>query len=1034
MKFTDIFIRNPVLATVVSLLILVLGLRALAQLPVREFPQSEIATVTVTTQYYGANSDVIAGFITTPLEAAIAQAQGIDYMSSTSLAGTSTITASLQLNYDSNRALTEISAKVNSVLNQLPPQSQQPVITVSTGESTDSMYLGFSSETLPGNKITDYLIRVVKPKLQTIPGVQLAEILGERQFALRAWLDPDKLAAHGLTAQDIYTALSANNYISALGSTKGQMVTVDITAGTDLHTVEEFKQLVVKQSGISVVRLQDVANVTLGAEQYDFDALMDDRQAVFVGIKVAPEANVLEVIKKVRDAFPDIQAQLPAGINGKINYDATDYINNAIDEVIKTLIEALVIVTLVIFLFLGAPRSVLIPALAIPLSLIGGFFIMLVLGYSINLLTLLALVLAIGLVVDDAIIVVENVDRHLKEGKTPMQAALIGARELAGPIIAISVVLIAVYVPIGFQGGLTGSLFSEFAFTLAGAVGVSAVVALTLSPMLASRFLKQEHQESRLVKLIDRNFEWARGRYERMLGAILKGWPAVVTFGFIIIALIFVMVKMSQQELAPEEDQSFMIVYGYSLPNASTQQMRGYSKQIYDIIASHPEHQQVFQFTGVNGQNTTLSGIILKPWDQREMTAGQLQPILQNEVNGVAGATVYASLPPPLPVGTGGVNTPVAFVLGTTEPFANLDEVAQRILAKAQASGKFFYIDTDLKIDKPQVTVNVDRNKVAALGLTMQDVGSALGAMLGGGYVNYFSISGRSYKVIPQVQQFDRINPEQLKDYYIRTASGAVVPASTVISMKTEAIPTRISHFQQLNSATFSAVPNAFAGVTLGDALTYLRGLADEMAPLGYTVDYAGQSRQYMQESSSFALTFAFAVIIIFLALAAQFGSFRDPLIVMMSVPMAIFGAMVFIFWGVKKATLNIYTEVGLVTLIGLIAKHGILIVQFANDEQKAGRSKWDAVTAAAGIRLRPILMTTAAMVLSVVPLVIATGAGAVGRNHMGLVIFAGISIGTLFTLFVVPAMYLWLAAEHRQKEVGADEDVDAVHPAPGVP
>ena len=1031
MKFTDLFIRNPVLATVVSLLILVLGLRALAQLPVREFPQSELATINVTTQYYGANADVIAGFITTPLEAAIAQAQGIDYMSSTSLAGSSTIAANLKLNYDSNRAVAEINAKISSVLNQLPPQSQQPTITVATGDTTDSMYISFYSDTLPANKITDYLLRVVKPKLQTIPGVQLAEIVGERQFALRAWLDPDKLAAHGLTAEDVYAAMAANNYISALGSTKGQVVTVDITAGTDLHTVDEFRHLIVKQKGISVVRLQDVANVMLGAEQYDLDARIDDKPAVFIGIKVAPNANVLSVIKDVREAYPAIQAQLPNGIYSRINYDATDYINNAILEVEKTLAEALVIVTLVIFLFLGAPRSVLIPALAIPLSLIGAFFIMLVLGYSINLLTLLALVLAIGLVVDDAIIVVENVDRHLKEGKTPIQAALIGARELAGPIIAISIVLIAVYVPIGFQGGLTGSLFSEFAFTLAGAVAVSAVVALTLSPMLASRFLRAEHQESRLVKAIDRNFEWARAVYERFLKIALHNWVVVATFGFIIIVLIFAMIKFTQQELAPDEDQSFMVVYGYAQPNASTQQMLGYRKQIFDIVSSHPEYQQMFQLTGFNGTNTTLSGVILKPWEQRDVGADELRLAVQSQVDKIAGATIYASLPPPLPTGSGGVNTAVGFVLGTTEPFTNLDEVARRILDAAQASGKFYFIDTDLKLNKPQVTATVDRDKVAALGLTMQDIGSALGGLLGGGYVNYFSIAGRSYKVIPQVEQYNRINPEQIKDYKIRTASGAMVPASTVISLKTEAIPTRISHFQQLNSATFSGVPS----VSLGEALDYMRQLTREMAPAGYSIDYSGQSRQFMQESSSFALTFAFAIIIIFLALAAQFSSFRDPLIVMMSVPMAIFGAMVFIFLGVKKATLNIYTEVGLVTLIGLIAKHGILIVQFANDEQKAGRSKWDAIVAASGIRLRPILMTTAAMVLSVVPLVIASGAGAVGRNHMGLVIFTGISIGTMFTLFVVPAMYLWLAADHTKRAtLSADEDVDIVRPKPGVP
>ncbi|MDR3416467.1 MAG: efflux RND transporter permease subunit [Nevskia sp.] len=1019
MKFTDVFIRNAVLAVVVSLLILVLGLRAVAELPIRQFPKSEIATVTVTTQYYGANSDVIAGFITTPLEVAIAQAQGIDYLSSTSLSGTSTINAFLRLNYDANRALTEINTKVNSVINQLPPQSQQPQLTVSTGESTDSMYIAFSSETLPANRITDYLIRAVQPKLQTVSGVQTAEIIGSKQFALRAWLDPQKLAAMGLTAEDVYTALSRNNYISALGTTKGQMVSVDMTAGTDLHSVEEFKQLVIKSKGNATVRLQDVANVMLGAENYDFGALMNGKPAVFIGIKVAPDANLLSVIGEVRRVFPEIREQLPDGLDGKIVYDVTDYINSAIHEVEKTLVEALLIVTAVIFLFLGAPRSVLIPAVAIPLSLIGAFFVMLALGYSINLLTLLALVLAIGLVVDDAIIVVENVDRHIKQGLSPFDAAILGARELAGPIIAISVVLIAVYVPIGFEGGLTGSLFSEFAFTLAGAVAVSAVVALTLSPMMTSRFLTDHQHESRLVRLIDRNFEWARGVYVKLLGGALRSWPAVVVFGLIVIVLIGVMVKFSQQELAPQEDQSFMIVYGYAEPNATVRQMDVYGAQIRGIVDSHPEKQQIFQFTGVNGNNTTLSGLILKPWGERKLDADALQAQLQKQVNGVAGATVYASQPPPLPVGTGGINTPVAFVIGTTEPFTNVDEVARAILDEAQKSGKFYFIDTDLKLNKPQVTVEVQRDKVATLGLTMQDVGSALGAMLGGGYVNYFSIAGRSYKVIPQVRQESRLNPDQIKNYYIRAADGRVVPASTVVSLKTETIPTRISHFQQLNSATFSAVPSG----TLGDALEYLRTLAKRLAPRGYTVDYAGESRQYVQETSSFLYTFLFALIIIFLALAAQFGSFRDPLIVMMSVPMAIFGAMVFIFLGFEKATINIYTKVGLVTLIGLIAKHGILIVQFANEEQRLGRSKREAVMNAAGVRLRPILMTTASMVLGVVPLVIASGAGAVGRNHMGLVIFTGISIGTLFTLFVVPAMYLFLGAEHRAEAKAALPD-----------
>jgi multidrug efflux pump len=567
-------------------------------------------------------------------------------------------------------------------------------------------------------------------------------------------------------------------------------------------------------------------------------------------------------------------------------------------------------------------------------------------------------------------------------------------------------------VPIGFQGGLTGALFSEFAFTLAGAVAVSAVVALTLSPMMASRFLKSGHEDNRFVQIIDRNFSWARKQYEAVLGVVLKSWPVVVTFGLIVFISVFVLIHYSRSELAPQEDQGFLIVYGYAAPNATVQQMGLYAKQVYDTIAALPEHDKIFQLTGVQGLNTVLTGMIMKPWSERKHNATELQAAIQNSVNHVAGAVVYVAQPSPLPTGTGGVNTPVAFVVGTTEPFLNLEEVSNAILDKARSSGKFYYIDTDLKLNKPQVMVDVDRDKAATMGMTMSDIGSALGALLGGGYVNYFSISGRSYKVIPQIEQSSRLNAEQLNDYYIRAGNGAMVPASTIATLKTETIPIRIGHFQQLNSATFSGVPSG----TLGDTLVYLRQIAEENLPQGYSVDYAGQSRQYMQESSGFALTFAFAVIIIFLTLSAQFESFRDPFIVMSSVVMAIFGAMIFIFLGVEHATLNIYTEVGLVTLMGLIAKHGILIVQFANDEQKVGRSKYDAILGAAGTRLRPILMTTASMVFGVVPLVIASGAGAAGRNHMGLVIASGLSIGTLFTLFVVPAMYLFLAADHNQK------------------
>ena len=1014
MNFTDIFIRRPVLAMVVSLLIIVLGLRSLFSLPINQYPHTQNAVVTVSTTYYGADAQTVAGFITQPLEGAIAQAQGIDYLSSSSSSGVSTITATLRLNYDANRALTEINTQVNSVKNQLPAQAQQPVLTVATGQTTDAMYLGFYSDTLPTNNVTDFLARVVKPKLDSVQGVQTAELLGARLFALRAWLDANKLAAHGVTASDVSTALGSNNYLAALGSSKGQMVTVPLTAGTDLHSVDEFKKLAIKQSGDAIVRLEDVANVTLGSEDYDFNVAFGGVRSVFIGIKVAPEANILDVAKRVRAAFPELRDQLPGGVTGEIVYDSTEFINTSIVEVVKTLVEALLIVTVVIYLFLGSLRAVVVPVIAMPLSLIGTFFVMLALGYSINLLTLLALVLAIGLVVDDAIIVVENVDRHMKEeGKSPMQAALIAARELGSPILAMTVVLIAVYVPIGFQGGLTGALFTEFAFTLAGAVAVSGVVALTLSPMMCSRFFKSEQDSGRFALAIDRVFEKVRHGYARLLHSLLNTWPVLIVMGALLSGLLVVMFKMSQSELAPEEDQGIVLSQVVGAPTATADQMQTYADQVFKIAKSTPEYDQMFQITGVPTVNAGIGGVLFKPWDQRTRSAHEIQQELQAKWNKIAGGRVAAFQFPALPGSSG---LPVQFIISSTEPFENLNTVAQQVLDKARASNKFYFLDVDLKIDKPQATVVVDRDKIAALGMTQQDVGASLGAALGGGYVNYFSIAGRSYKVIPQVQQVDRLNPASVLDFYIKTPNAGLIPASTVASIKYDVVPESITRFQQLNSVTISGV----SGASQGEVLQFLRDTVKEVAPSGYNVDYAGQSRQFVQESGGFLVTMLFAVVIVFLALAAQFESFRDPVVILVSVPLALFGALIFIFLG--WASMNIYTEVGLVTLMGLISKHGILIVEVANQLQKAGKSKREAIEEATSIRLRPILMTTAAMVFGVVPLVIASGAGAAGRHAMGLVIFTGLSIGTLFTLFVVPAMYLFIGADHQKQARGREQ------------
>jgi len=1006
-NLTDLFIRRPVLSAVVSLLILVVGLRAIFQLPVTQFPQTENGVITVSTTYYGADAQTVAGFITQPLEAAIAQAQGIDYLSSSSSAGSSVITATLQMNYPSSKALTEISAQVNAVRNQLPPQSQLPVITLSTNETNDLMYIGYSSKVLPTNDVTDYLLRVVQPKLNAIPGIQNAEILGGRTFALRAWLDPDRMAAHGVAASDVYAALSANNYLSAAGQSKGDMVSINLTASTDPHSLEAFKRLVIRQANGAIVRLEDVATVVLGAEDYDFSVAYSGKTGVFIGIKPSPTANLLDVARQVRATLPQIAQQLPNGIEQSMAFDGSIFIDASIRDVIKTLVESLLIVTAVIFVFLGSPRAALVPAIAMPLSLVGAFFVMLALGYSINLLTLLALVLAIGLVVDDAIIVVENIDRHLKEGLTPFTAAIAGARELGGPIIAMTVVLVAAYVPIAFQTGLTGALFTQFAFTLVGAITVSAIIALSLSPMMCSRIFRAEQEEGRFVQMVDRWFSRMRSGYQRVLASWLETWQVLIVLLVLLLASLPYLFMTSTSELAPDEDQGVVAYQLIGPPDATIQQMDTYSRQIFQVMHSLPEYNGAFQANGTPAVSQGFGGVIFRPWSQRSRDATQLQKLLQQRYSNIAGAEIAAFQFPPLP---GAQGYPVQFVITTSEPIENLYQVEQQVVNRAKASGLFWFVDGDLKLDEPQQTIVVNHDMVSQLGLTDQDVASVLGAAMGGGYVNYFTIAGRSYKVIPQVLQKYRLNPQQVLDLHLRTANGSLVQLGTIAHLERTTVPESINHFQQLNSATIAGVPAASQGAVLA----FLRRTLQQVAPSGYTVDYSGASRQYIQGSNSFVYTFAFALIIVYLALAALFESFRDPVVILVSVPAALFGALLFINIGVTS--LNIYTQVGLVTLLGLISKHGILMVQFANDEQRAGKPKRVAIIEAAAVRLRPILMTTAAMVLGVVPLVIATGAGAAGRKAMGWVIFTGLSIGTIFTLFIVPAVYLLLAADHEQE------------------
>jgi multidrug efflux pump len=1014
MRFTDLFIRRPVLAIVVNLVILIAGVQSIRSLTVRQYPRSDIATISVATVYVGANADLVRGFITTPLERVIASADGIDYMESSSAQGISTITVHLKLNYDTNAALTQIQAKVAQVRNQLPPEAEAPVIEVQTADTQfAAMYIGFSSENLEANQITDYLTRAVQPKISAISGVQRADILGNRTFAMRIWLKPDRMASLGLSASDVRDALANNNVLSALGRTKGSMVSVNLVANTDLRTAEDFRQLVVKEKAGAVVRLGEIADVQLGAENYDDQVRFDGQTATFMGLWVLPTANSLDVVKRVRAVLPDIEAQLPSGMKVGVPYDSTLYIRNAIDEVLKTLSETLLIVIVVIFLFLGSFRAVLIPVIAIPISLIGAVFLMLAAGSTINLLTLLAIVLAVGLVVDDAIVMVENVERHLALGKQPIQAALVAARELVGPIIAMTVTLVAVYAPIGIQGGLTGALFREFAFTLAGAVLISGVVALTLSPMMGSRLLKPGAAETGLPGRINRGFERLRHLYTRTLSSTLQYRPVTLTLWAIVVALIAPFYILSQKELAPTEDQGVVFGIVQASANNTLDQTKLFADQAYQVYKSFPETKNTFEITNAGGG---FGGMVVKPWDQREKTTKQLQFEASQKLGQIPGVRIIPLVPPSLP---GGGNFPVEFVISSTQEPARVAEFAGQLVGKAFQSGLFMFADVDVKFDQPQTEVVFDRDMVRSLGVDLSETGGDLSTMLGGNYINRFSIQGRSYKVIPQVQRSSRLQPDQLEDMYVTANDGKLVPLSTFATLKTTTEPRELKRFQQLNSVTIQGA--VAPGTALDTALTFLEDESKKILPQGFGYDYAGESRQLRTEGGKFFGLFALSAILIYLVLAAQFESFRDPFIILTgSVPLAIAGALTFSFLG--RTSLNIYSQVGLITLVGLVSKNGILIVEFSNHLQEQGRDKLHAVIEAAGTRLRPILMTTAATVVGHLPLVFARGPGAGARNSIGIMLVSGMIIGTAFTLFVVPSIYMLVARRHvaeRETELG---------------
>ena len=1000
MRFTDIFIKRPVLSTVVSLLILLVGVRSIMEMEIREYPLLESTKVTVTTAYPGASSELIQGFITQPLQQAIAEAKGIDFLSSSSTQGFSTIEAQMELNYDANDALAEIQSKVASQRNALPVNAQDPVINSTTGEGRALMYIAFFSETMRVPEITDYLAREVQPKLQALSGVGKAELLG-RRFALRVWLDPQRLAAVNLTSTEIVQTLRENNYLSGVGQTKGELIKISLTSNTDVSNTEQFKNLVIKSTEDTIIRLKDVARVELGSQTYENIALYKGKPSTYVAISLSPGSNPLSVAERVKELLPEIKSQLPSGLLVELPYDASEFIDDSINEVIKTLIEAIGIVLVIVFLCLGSLRAAIIPSLAVPLSLIGGAFIMLVLGFSLNLLTLLSLVLAIGLVVDDAIIIVENIHRHIVNGKSKKEAAIIGAREMASPIIAMTITLVAVYAPIGFMGGLVGSLFTEFAFTLAGAVVISGIIALTLSPMLASKVLKPHGESSRFESAVEGLFEKLANVYQRSLTIVVKAVSPVIMFALVVLVSIFFMVMLSEKELAPTEDRGIILFQGKGPQTATLEYLQKYGAEMQTAFEQVPGYDETFMLVGMTSSDAVFGGFKMKPWSERDISQFDIMPQLQSSVANITGLKTALFPIPSLPGSSGGL--PFQFVVTSGSDFNQLNQVADELVVAAMQSGNFTFVQKSIDIDKPVTRVKVDRDRAADLGLSMEEIGQELSSMLGGGYINRFNMEGRSYEVIPQVERYARDSELAINDYYIRADSGELVPLGSVVNFEHDVEPSSRTQFNQLNSITIEGIP--VPSVPMGDAVGFMKAKAADILPRGFSYDFKGESRQFENSGSALIVTFFISLLVIYLVLAAQFESWRDPLIILVSVPMSIAGAMAFIMLGF--ASMNIYTQVGLITLIGVVAKNGILIVEFANTLQQRGRNRRDAVIEAAAIRLRPIIMTSLALIVAMIPLLIAVGPGAQSRFAIGITIVAGLGIGTILTLYVLPAFYI---------------------------
>jgi multidrug efflux pump len=1024
MVLSDLSIRRPVLAIVMNLIILLVGIIAYTRLPVRLIPNVDVPVVTVATGYPGANAQVIESQITKPIEDALSGIEGIDFIQSVSRAESSQVTVRFRLDRDADAAASDVRDRVAQARAALPLDALEPIVQKQEADAQPIIYLAFSSDRHSLIEIADFANRVVKDRVQNIPGVAQAQVYGNR-YAMRVWLDPEKMAAQRVTPADVEAALRAQNVEIPAGRVESRQREFTVLSPADLRTPEQFEQVILSRTNGYLVRLADVATVELGADSSRFRARFNGNNAIPLGIVKQAVANPLEISQALKTLLPEITRTLPQGMKVEIAYDTTVFIQKSIDEVYKTVFEAFVLVALVIFLFLRSWRAVIIPLVTIPVSLVGAFAIMYFLGFTINTLSLLAMVLAIGLVVDDAIVMLENIFRNVEAGMSPMAAAFKGSREIGFAIIAMSLTLTAVYLPFAFQTGRTGKLFVEFALTLAGAVLVSGFTALTLSPMMSSRLLRHENKHGRFYEMGERALAALDRGYKHVLGGVL-GRKALVVAGALLIAVgLFGLFKLLPVELAPQEDQGLVIGFATAPEGATIDYTDKYAKQMEDAFRKIPEQNRFFEIVGFNGVTSAIGFVGLKDWSERDRSSKKVAEGLFPQFMGITGLMAFPITPAPL--GQQGFGQPVSFVVQTTGTWDDLDAIVKRLQAKIAENPRLTNADSDLKLNKPELRIDLNRDKIGSIGTDVGQVGRTLETMLGGRRVTRFKKGSEQYDVIVQIADDARRTPEDLSSIFIRAADGSMVQMDNVATVKETVAAKELNHFNKLRAATISM--GLAPGYSQGEALAWLEGALQEVAP-GSQYDLSGQSREFRESGSSAGMMLVLALVFIYLVLSAQFESFIDPLVILASVPLAVFGAFLCLVLlnsgaglGLWEATgsWNIYTQIGVVTLVGLISKHGILIVEFANQLQEQGRTKAEAALEAAGLRLRPILMTTGAMVLGSIPLALASGAGAEARHQIGWVVVGGMSFGTVLTLFVVPVVYVLLARDRHGHAVDAD-------------